>query len=191
MDSQDIVLIDMDGVLADFDAEILRRLAERYSHIPLRATRTNFYIAEDYTEHQALVRALSDEKGFFDSLGLVENAIEGWQRIIDLGYHPRVCSSPMRTNPYSKIEKLRWLDRHFAPTFGEKVVDEAIITNSKYLQAGMALIDDRPRLKNFDRATWVHIIFDRSYNQHAPGPRLNGWLDSRLPIILSTCTDRP
>ncbi len=178
------VLVDMDGVLAGFDKEVLNRIEARYPHIPLLGARQNFYVSDDYPEHAQLVRELSDEQGFFDSLPLVDDALEGWERIIDLGYKPRICSSPISTNPNSRIEKLDWLRRHFTPVFGSVVVEQAIITKDKHEVDGIALIDDRPEIRHANEASWKHVIFDQPYNQHVPGLRLNGWLDEALPEVL-------
>jgi 5'-nucleotidase len=179
------VLVDMDGVLADFDTEVLARMKERYPHIPQLPTRENFYVADDYPEHSELVRGLSNEQGFFDNFPVADGALEGWQRMIDLGYDPRICSSPITTNPHSTPEKLNWLNRHFAPVFGAYVVRRAIITRDKHLHDGIALIDDRPEVAHADEASWKHIVFDMSYNQSTVTElRLHGWHDDRLPDLL-------
>jgi 5'-nucleotidase len=187
-----VVLVDMDGVLADFDAEVLARLAAHHPHVP-RATRQNFYIAEDYPEHTALLRQISSEPGFFAALPLVDGALEGWQRIVDLGYHPRVCTSPLRRNRHCEAEKLGWLEKHFAPVHGEAVAREAIVTRDKHLCDGIALIDDRPEIRHSATAPWQHIVFDRPYNQdgdHAGDrPRLRGWHDDTLGALLDAARD--
>ncbi|HUY53140.1 MAG TPA: hypothetical protein VMV24_01015 [Candidatus Dormibacteraeota bacterium] len=189
IDTEPTVLVDMDGVIADFDMEVKLRLQDRHPEILIKETRKNFYISDDYPEHSLLVRSISDEQGFFETLPLVEHALEGWQRIIDLGYHPIICSSPLGTNPYSKFEKINWLKQHFAPIFGQWVIDQAIITSDKHLFKGVALIDDRPVMKNSDLATWKHILFDQEYNRsdtdHA---RLRGWLDDALPELLEVAS---
>lgn len=149
----------------------------------------NFYIADDYGEHAQLLRDIADQAGFFESLPLGIDALTGWQRLIDLGYHPQICSSPKLTNPYSEQEKLRWLRRHFVPHFGDWVADEAIITRDKHLFDGIALIDDRPEVRNSTEAAWQHIIFDKPYNQRSAAPRLRGWLDDQLPSLLESATD--
>ena len=175
-----VILIDMDGVLADFDAEIIRRVKDRHPYITLLDTRDNFYFSEDYPEYKTIIRGIANEPGFFDSLPLIDDAITGWQRIIDLGYHPRICSSPIRSNPHSEAEKRAWLKRHF----NSQVAEEAIITSDKYLFEGMALIDDRPELRNASEASWQHIIFDQPYNHDIDKPRIYGWLDEELATTL-------
>jgi 5'-nucleotidase len=184
-----IVLIDMDGPLADFDSEVISRLKARYPNSPLLTTRKNFYISDDYPEHSLLVRAISDEKGFFESLPLADNALEGWQKVIDLGYHPQICSAPMRSNPFSNIEKLNWISKNLVPVFGQSIVDEAIITSDKHECEGIVLIDDRSELKDYQKATWQHIVFDAPYNKDSKQPRLYGWLDDNLANLLKTAND--
>lgn len=178
------VLVDMDGVLADFDKELLDRIAVRHPQIALLHQRNNFYVAEDYPEHFELVRAMSDEKGFFAALPVAEGAIHGWEQIVEHGYAPRICSAPITTNPHTKTEKLAWLEEHFVPVFGGKIIDQAIISTDKEEHDGIALIEDRPQVKNAELASWQHIVFDKSYNRHVVQPRLYGWNDANLLTLL-------
>jgi 5'-nucleotidase len=170
----------MDGVLADFDAEITKRVKDQHPYITLLETRDNFYFSDDYPEYKTLIRDISNEPGFFDSLPLIDHATTGWQRVIDLGYHPRICSSPIRSNPHSETEKRTWLQRHF----GSRVAEEAIITSDKYRYDGIALIDDRPELRHAAEASWQHIIFDQPYNHSVNKLRIHGWLDDELATTL-------
>jgi 5'-nucleotidase len=173
----------MDSVLSDFDQEVQNRLTERHPDIPL-VPRANFRISEDYPAHTQMVRAMSNEPGFFASLPLVDHALEGWQRMLSAGYHPRICSSPLSTNPHCEEEKMGWLETHLVPVFGRLVVDQAIITKNKEKYDAIALVDDRPEIENAGRATWQHIIFDQPYNVRSPQPRLYGWRDSNLLGLL-------
>lgn len=182
--SDDVVLVDMDGVLADFDAAVLDRLPPSIA----RVARTSFYIAEDYPRHVAHVQYITSHPDFFLDLPLVDNALQGWQRLIDAGYHPRICSAPLRRNKQSVQNKLAWLRRHFVPHFGELVVSEAIIDRDKYRYAGLALIDDRPEVEtDAGRASWRHVVFDRPYNQRSSAAfRIRGWDDPDLEATLAT-----
>jgi 5'-nucleotidase len=177
-----VVLVDMDGVLADFDAAVLDQLPPAIA----RVARTNFYIAEDYPRHVAHVEYITSHPDFFLNLPLVDNALQGWQRLIDAGYQPRVCSAPLSRNERSVQNKLAWLRRHFVPRFGEPVVSDAIIDKEKYRYHGLALIDDRPEVDtNNGQATWRHIVFDRPYNKHSSAAlRIRGWNDPHLEETL-------
>ena len=183
-DDKYVVLVDMDGVLAEFDDEVVSRIRDRHPHVAILEERSHFYLYEDYNEHARLVEELSDEEGFFEALPLGLQAIAGWQRLVDLGYHPRICSAPKISNPHSEREKLTWLRKYFVPVFGEYVADEAIITRKKHEYDGIALIDDRPEIRHSDKAKWQHILFTRPYNKNVKGPRIDGWQDENLPELL-------
>lgn len=181
----------MDGVIADFDQEVINQLRARYPEIPILESRSHWYISDDYPDHSRLIRDISDKQGFFENLPLIENALEGWQRLIDFGYHPVICSSPLQSNPYSRAEKLSWLKRVFAPKFGQSIVDQAIIDKNKHLHEGFAIIDDNPIMPNSDEAGWQHILFRQEYNKSSQSDLvLEGWLDEKLPELLKKAIER-
>lgn len=164
------VLVDMDGVMADFDGEVQKRAQDRYPHIkPLELETPQFYTANNYpNENQDKIWAVSNEAGFIAELPLVSGALMGWQKIIEKGFRPRVCSTllPEKYYPTCKEEKLAWLEEHFAPEFGHWVLDTAIFTKHKQLVPAAAIIDDKPsQLFNKEGALWEHIIFDRACNR--------------------------
>lgn len=188
MTKQPIILVDMDGVLADFDKATDDFLTSHPDNIPL-VPRDQFYYHHNYTDqrHREIITSLHTQQHFFRNLPLIDGALEGWQRIIDLGYQPRICSSPLHTNKWCKEEKLAWLAEHF----GKEVADNAIIDKRKYLHDGIALIDDRPELEGSNEATWEHIVFSASYNQTSPATlRLQDWRDPLLGEILAQCHKR-
>jgi 5'-nucleotidase len=186
--NDNVVLVDMDGVLADFDAAVLDKLPP----VIERVARTHFYIAQDYPRHVAHVEYITRHPDFFENLPLVDNALQGWQRLIDAGYNPRICSAPLSRNEQSVSGKLAWLRRHLVPCFGERVVTEAIIAKEKHRYPGFALIDDRPEVDtNSGRAAWCHIVFDHPYNRHSSaGLRVHGWDDPQLEEILEAAQRR-
>lgn len=116
----------------------------------------------------------------------MDDAIYGWQRLLDLGYIPQICSSPLTSNPTCAEDKIKWLKNNFAPLFGEYIVNTAIITKDKHLYDGLALIDDRPIVHSNHLASWEHIVFDRPYNREIDGIRLMGWKDENLESILNS-----
>jgi len=192
------VLVDMDGVLFDFDGEVRRRLEVRYPDIqPLQLDPPDFYTANNYAkDYQDRVWAISNEQGFVANLPLVDGALLGWERLLAAGYIPQICSTllPERYAPHCKQEKLAALEDHFVPNFGAWVVETALFTPDKHLARGMALIDDRPApIKHSEEATWEHVIFDRACNRTPESKdyvRLHGWSDPELPEKLEEANRR-
>lgn len=180
------VLVDMDGVLADFEARVLQIITDEHPDIPLPEARTNFYIEEDFPEeYRPIIESIYRRAGFFSELPLINGAPDGWQRILDAGFIPRICTSPVRRNPTCEQDKRSWLEEHFAPRFGSWVVDTAIISKTKHHFEGVALIDDRPRIAFAELASWMHVLFEQPYNRNqADKPRLRDWEDPELENIL-------
>lgn len=173
----------MDGVLADFDASAIQAVPEKH-----RLDRhEKFYLAENYPDHKAEIHKLSAHPEFFENLELIDGALEGWQRIIDAGFDPQICSAPLSSNKNAIEGKIKFLNKHFVPRFGKQVVERAIIDKKKYNYPGLALIDDRPKLDtNEGKAQWEHILFDRGHSElsHAAF-RLLSWHDQNLEEILN------
>ena len=180
-----IVLVDMDGVLADFDGATQAHLESL--EIPIRE-RNNFYYRDDYPEadYADVINKLHASQNFFRNLPPVDGAIEGWDKIKDLGYEPRICSSPLHTNEWCKEEKLKWIEEHL----GREAAKSAIIDSKKELYDGIALIDDRPEVKTSGETAWRHVVFDAPYNKESKSTiRLSGWDDPGLPAVLRYCME--
>ena len=186
-----VVNIDMDGVLAGFDHKV-DEIAKRDHDLDPPEFRHNFYSATNYPEeYQEAIKAATKEKGFFASLPVLDGAIHGINRVIDAGYHPRILSSPIRTNPHSEREKLEWLEEHIEPHIGSFIVAQAVITSDKHLYDGAFLIDDRPHINHSEDAVWEHVLFTQDYNKHITDkPRIEDWYDPKLIDILHVASTR-
>lgn len=185
------VLVDMDGVKAQFDTHVINQLVERYPDLVLLPRRENFYVGQDYPEHAETVMEIIRQPGFFRTLPVMDGAAEGIQTIIDAGYTPQICSSPIFEHPTCKAEKLEWLEEFFVPQFGAWIVETALITRDKHECEGIALIDDRADMQALQHfAPWRHVMFSHSFNErYAADFRINGWFDKRLPGILEACEE--
>lgn len=182
---KDIVLVDMDGVLADFNRATISFLRKKYPEIKIPEM-SRRYVHENFEDIDLKkdILNLHIQKGYFLNLKLIKNAKEGWQRIIDLGYKPIICSSPLTKNPYCEQEKRQWLKKYF----GETVSQEAIISSDKYLHDGIALIDDNPDIEKEESASWQHVIFATSYNENVDNKlRIKDWQDENLATVLEKC----
>jgi 5'-nucleotidase len=185
---ENTVLVDMDGVLADFEEpnnEILRR---HFPEIVPVIDRPDFYFNDTYESYDGVndrIYAENRRPGFFRAFPVVDGAIQGWQRILEAGYVPRVCSSPLEDHNTVVAEKIAWLEEYFVPEFGAWVVDLAIFNRDKSSYDAVAMIDDRPTLRSIEKAAWQHVIFSRSYNREVETDfRLENWFDPELEDML-------
>jgi 5'-nucleotidase len=182
------VLVDMDGVLADFEEPNNAIIRAHFPDITPIVDRRDFYFKDTYEAYEGVNDIIYTETrraGFFRSLPLVDGALEGWQQVLELGYTPRVCSSPLEDHETCEAEKVDWLEENFVPVFGAWVVDTAIFNRDKSGYDAFAMIDDRPTLRNFDKAVWQHIVFSRSYNRAVETElRLENWHDPALGGLL-------
>jgi 5'-nucleotidase len=175
------VLVDMDGVMVDFDGAALASIPQDE-----RVERTQFYVASDYpVELRPRIEATYNTPGFFENLEPMPGMLEAWQAMIDAGYKPRVASAPLTSNPTSIEGKIKWLNRVMVPKFGPSVVEDAIIDKDKWKYSGLALIDDRfnvPRGANGNVADWEHILFGWPHRVDTPLSgttfRLISWNDT-------------
>ena len=179
---QKTVLVDMDGVMADFDRVALSEVPQ-----DLIVPRSQFYVAHDYPEDlRPSIEAVYNSPEFFENLDVIEGVHEGWQAMLDNGYSPRVASAPLRSNKNSIEGKIKWLDRVMVPHFGVSVVEEAIIDKKKWKYSALAIIDDNPvinkGMNGTESADWEHILFGWSHLATVPMAtaafRLLSWHDT-------------
>ena len=182
------VLVDMDGVMADFDAAALATVPHEKI-----VEKSEFYIAHNYpADLRASIEKAYNAPGFFESLEPMPGLLEGWQAMTDAGYSPRVASAPLSSNRTAVEGKIKWLDRIMVPEFGVGIIEDAVIDKDKWKYPGLALIDDRPNvargINGEDKADWQHILFGWSHRADMPlantAFRLLNWHDT--PRLLET-----
>ncbi|XP_028377276.1 5'(3')-deoxyribonucleotidase, cytosolic type [Phyllostomus discolor] len=185
------VLVDMDGVLADFEAGLLRAFCRRFPgepHVPL-AERRGFFAREQY---RALRPDLADKvasvyeaPGFFLDLEPIPGAVEAMQQMNALkDTEVFICTSPLLKFDHCVGEKYRWVEKHLGPQFVERI----IMTRDKTVVLGDLLIDDKDTIQGQEETpSWEHILFTCCHNQHLALPptrrRLLSWSDNWREII--------
>ena len=119
------ILIDMDGVLADFVGE-----AEK-----LGLTLDEAELTE----------------GFFLNLPVIKDAVWGVLELDSMGHDLYVCTTAPWDNPSAWMEKRIWIEKVFGDVFNRKL----IMTHQKSMIAADILIDDRKseQTKSF-KGTW-------------------------------------
>lgn len=168
------ILLDVDGVLADFHGGILELIYELFD---LRLSIEDFK-NWDYTsalEDEEMKRELRYEitkPGFLEAL----KPYPGSQKAVDglRGRAEIICvTSPNRTVPTWIPERYGWLEQHFGMP-----PDEVVLTNRKYLVTGNIMIDDRPKtVKRWaaEYPTKSALLWGRPYNKGTSLPRIFSW----------------
>lgn len=110
-----IVLIDMDGVLADFD--------KRRSELESKGIKGEF---------------LFKHPDAYDDLDPIEGAIDAWNKLQDK-YETYILSTPPWSNPKGWSDKRIWVEKYLGRTAKKKL----ILGHHKGLVKGDYLIDDR------------------------------------------------
>jgi 5'-nucleotidase len=166
------ILVDMDGVLSDFDGEFLKRWRERHpekSYVPIEE-RTTFYVKESYPEElKPLVVEILLEPSFFREMMPMTGAKEALFEMEQMGLEVFICTSPLSTYKNCVLEKYEWVENYL----GADWVNRIILTKDKTLVKGDYLIDDKPNISGVESApVWEHIVYDRPYNRDVNKKRL-------------------
>lgn len=178
-----IVLLDQDGVLADFELAFREGWVANYPDLPHVAEhdRKVFKLKEEYPpELHGHVEAIYQAPGFFRNLAPVPGALEGVRDLVDAGVDVFICTSPLSRFENCVLEKYEWVEKHLGREFARRV----ILTTDKTLVRGDILVDDKPEIVGRYTPEWRHVIYDRAYNRNAPGPRMT-WANWREVLLAS------
>lgn len=176
------VLVDMDGVICDFDKQVHDRYAELHPdlpNIPLNERKVHFYASKHYKERfgpeaAEKVKDIIESPGFFENLPPIEGAVEALRAIDALpGVSVFICTSPLTFYDYVLREKCAWVEKHLGKSWVKKIV----LTKDKTIVKGDVLIDDKPNITGDEsQPDWKHLLFHTGPNEHVEGPiRLLSW----------------
>lgn len=171
-EDQKLLLIDMDGVIADWQKMFDGLLASHYPHIPqipfdkITSFKTQKFYAPEY---QADISNMMNTPGYYRDLLPYEGAIEAlWE--LEKNYTVFLCTAPYVTHTTCASEKMEWVGHYLGTKWKEKMV----ITSDKTLVRGHILVDDKPEIKGAMVPTWEHVVFDAPYNREKE-LRINQW----------------
>jgi 5'-nucleotidase len=172
-----IILVDMDGVLADWDSEFDAQLnaIDGAEHIPRIKDQTTFDLFVGKSpEDQAVIRKVMDTPRFYANLKPIPGALEAVKSMVEKGHTVYIVSSPTPSNPTCASDKLDWVVKYLGNEWARRL----IITMDKTAVIGDVLIDDKPEIKGEIDPEWTHIVFDRGWNNESEAPfRLMSWND--------------
>lgn len=172
-----IILVDQDGVLADFTSRHLELIAKKFPELPRLAPSdaSKFNTEEHFPPHyHARIEEISVATGFFSSLPEVPGAVAAMNEMLAMGYDVRICTSPKKVYHPCVADKFFWIEEHLGREWTARIV----MTRDKTLISGAILIDDKPKVTGVRNPDWEHIVFDRPHNKGAKGRRCD-WTSFR------------
>ncbi len=178
-----LILIDQDGVLADFDEGFRRAWRECHvDHPPVaREQRRSFRVLDDYpAERRADVEALYARSGFFGGLDPIDGAIDAVREMLAIGFDVRICTAPIDEYQHCVVEKYQWVEHHLGRAFTRRM----ILTKDKTLVAGDWLIDDNPHVKGVRQPAWRHAVLDAPYNRESSADARIDWSTWRTLLAM-------
>ncbi|XP_050764405.1 5'(3')-deoxyribonucleotidase, cytosolic type isoform X2 [Gymnogyps californianus] len=187
------VLVDMDGVLADFEGAVLRGFGARFPGEPRveLAARRGFSVREQYRclreDLGAKVASVYEAPGFFLGLDPIPGALEAMQEMVHMqDTEVFICTSPLRKYEHCIVEKYKWVEKHLGPEFVERI----ILTRDKTVVSADLLFDDKDTIRGAElNPSWEHVLFTCCHNRHvqlqAPRRRLLSWADDWKAILES------
>jgi 5'-nucleotidase len=170
-----VVLLDMDGVIVDWDAGFRRAWGSR----PL--DRSQSYAMEDCVPVELKNDAVKTfmAPGFFRDLPPFKGAVAAVNQMESAGLQVWFCTSPILGHPTCCQEKVEWIQKHF----GEAYVKRMILCQDKTTVRGDILIDDKPQITGLHPPTWRQCLFNAPYNQARTDlPRISRWDEWEGPV---------
>ena len=175
-----LILLDQDGVLADFESAFRDAWNRRYgAQMPALgpSERKSFHLRDDYPLGlRDAVRSIYEGPGFYRDLPPIPGALDGARAMLEEDHDVRICTSPLTFWRNCVPEKYEWVERHL----GSEFLPRLIVTKDKTLVRGHVLVDDNPRVDGAEMPMWRHVIFDAPYNRSVCGPRMtwNNWQET-------------
>lgn len=158
-----IILVDMDGVIADFSEGHRRMCRARGLPVEVEARdHTTWDILDTVgPEWRDTVAELWHSPGFFAGLDPLPGAIEVLHEWLREGHKVFICTAPFQNSESCAQEKLGWVRRHV----GTEFVRRTIIASDKTLVHGDFLVDDKPDIRGVATPTWEHLLFAAPHNR--------------------------
>ena len=183
------LLIDMDGVLADFETAFAERWNARHQDLQIIDVnnRPTFKVVDQFPKWTQLIRDIQSERGFFEELPPVAGAVAAMQQLADDGHEVWILTSPLSAWRHCVPEKYAWVEEHLGFEWTRRLV----VAKPKWLVHGDRLLDDnpRPRPSSARRPSWEHVVFDAPYNRHRKSAvRMRSWRD--ISVLTGDWLDR-
>ncbi len=165
-----VILLDVDGVLANFIEANLRTLREigvEREHDDV----TQWYLEEALkltSSQRARMKARWSEPGFCLDIPVYPGAVAGVEALRAIG-DVYAVTAPMTSGPTWQHERTEWLVRHF-----DFRRNDVVQTAAKHIVGGDVLVEDKLetlRRWEIEHPAGVSVAWDRRYN----AADLDGW----------------
>lgn len=164
------IAIDMDGVLADIEAQLIEHYNKEIGTTLSRESIQGLSEGEAFTD-RSIVRKVLNADNFFRSLPVMDDAVESLKRLQE-NFEIFIVSAATEF-PASLSEKVFWLEEHFPFIKWENI----ILCGSKRIINTDYMIDDH--CKNLDFCMGKPIMFTASHNVHQTHHlRVNNWKEA-------------
>lgn len=191
-----VLLIDMDGVVAEWYPGLLATYIERFPDREYIAPDevSRFYVEELYPEeHRQDVMRISREKGFYRNLPVMPGAKESLADIqnncLDF-IDPFICTAPELESDElcCHTEKVQYVQEHFGDFWARRT----ILTKDKTLVYGNYLIDDKPVINGLLQPTWEQIHYAQPYNKYVRDVEFTWaqWNDLKMDLYVESGSKR-
>ncbi len=176
-------LVDLDGVLCDFDKRLAEVWKEKWPDDP-----AEMLLNRDVFEIPEMVGFCDDAEEKLKQIYLAEGFYASLEPILrDLG---AVALDEMKQNGHdvyiltsagskamkAPTEKFVWV----RDNLGSEWVEKIIISKFKHIVDGDILIDDKPSPNGENQgAKWEHVIYDQPFNRHVTDKRRMTWKNWR------------
>jgi len=180
------ILVDMDGVLADFDQHYWNEAVRVWKQVragsgPLSPfdisalnQQAHRYLSDHVTDKdcESAVRSLVETEGWFEALPPIDGARSGLNRLSKAA-DVWIVTKPLEKNPTCRDEKARWLTKHMGDGWDRRL----ILTPDKSLIRGDVLLDDAIKPEWVPAADWEPVVYAHPWNTNGPhaGPPTPGW----------------
>lgn len=171
------ILVDMDGVLADFEGSFLQKWRAAHPdefYMPLHE-RKSMYVTEEYPKRlRKKIWSIFTMPRFFLDLEPIPGGRQALETMRDHGHEVFICTAPLIDYENCVLEKHHWVATHL----GRDWVQRVILTTDKTLVKGDILIDDKPHITGVEHPPlWEHVLYDQPYNRHVTDKRRLTWED--------------
>ena len=167
MKKKPLVLLDVDGILADFIGSVLDIIKKETGIEFYENNIKTFEMFEDLKTSKYNIKNICykhfKKPKYALKLKLLDGSVQAVERIKELA-DIHVVTTPMHMNPTWTFEREQWLKKHFNIDY-----KDITFTSKKYLLKGDVLIDDN----EFNVRSWSKenpnskaFLWSKSYNEH-------------------------